>query len=452
MSRPSFVRSLGLTDATMLVVGCIVGAGIFRSAGAIAGHVASPSATLVLWLLGGLLSLGGALCYAELAAMFPATGGDYIFITQTYGRFWGFLFGWTKVFVERTGTIAILGKVFGEYASVVLGLRQEWTVQVLAAAAILLLTSVNILGVRWGKYAQNVFTALKIFALVSVVCAGVAAAFHAPPAHPSWSLPPLSASLVQSAGVALVFVLWTYGGWTEAAYVAEEVQDPSRNIPRAIIGGVLLTAVLYLLVNWTYLLWVPLTELAQSKTVAATIMQRCAGQAGALFMAIMIGCSAFGAVNGYILTGGRILYALGKDHPLFAWLGAVHPRFHTPAGALWINALVAIGLVCTKTFDQIATYSTLAITVFFTMAVFAVIILRRTRPELPRPYRTWGYPFTPWCYGLLMIGFMVNICVMAPRDAVFGFGFLAIGLPLYWCSQSLCRPIEQPSAAEESIA
>jgi amino acid transporter len=248
--------------------------------------------------------------------------------------------------------------------------------------------------------------------------------------------------------VALVFVIWTYGGWTEAAYVAEEVINPVRNIPRAIIGGVALTMVLYLLVNWTYLVWVPMDELVTSKTVAATVMQGFVGPAGAVFMAAMIGCSAFGAVNGYILTGGRILYALGNDHPLFARFGAIHPQFRTPALALWVNAIVAILLVCTKTFDQIATYSTLAITVFFTMAVFAVIILRRRRPDLPRPYRTWGYPVAPWFYGLLMIAFMVNIGLMAPRDAVFGFLFLALGLPLYWWSRSM----EPPASMAEKAA
>src|SRR3989338_8371207 len=236
----SLVRALGLGDATMLVVGCIVGVGIFRTASPIAAHVHSPALTLALWVFGGLLSLCGALCYAELASMFPASGGDYVYISEVYGRFWGFLFGWTKLFIERTGTIAILGLVFAEYVHRVIPFEQS-TLTWISAGAILLLTAVNVIGVRWGKYVQNMFTALKIVALVCLIAVGVFAAMSHNTVNPSWELPIVDGSILQSMGVALVFVLWTYGGWTEAAYVAEEVKAPTHNVPRAIILGVVLT-------------------------------------------------------------------------------------------------------------------------------------------------------------------------------------------------------------------
>ncbi len=433
--QPSLLRSLSLYDATMLVIGCIVGVGIFRTASPIAEHLQSPMLILALWVVGGFVSLCGALCYAELAAMFPASGGDYVYIREVYGGFWGFLFGWTKLFIERTGTIAILGFVFAEYGNRIFPYG-EHAFRWVAAGAIAVLTGVNVLGVQWGKYVQNVFTALKILALASIVAAGVLVFANRSTVAPDWAFPAFSFSTLQSLGVAFVFVLFTYGGWTEAAYVAEEVKDPTHNVPKAIVGGVVLTGLLYLLVNWSYLLFIPIEALPKTPLVASSVMQDMLGDAGGAFIAWMVACSAFGALNGYILTGGRILYAMGKDYALFARLGRVHPGFHTPASALWLNAVIAIGLVFTKTFDQIMTYSTVVISVFFTMAVFAVMILRRTRPKQPRPYRAWGYPLSPLLFCLTMIGFILDVCCKKPDEAAFGFLLLLLGIPLYWWSRS----------------
>ena len=433
-----FVRALGLFDASCLVVGCIVGVGIFRTASAIASQVTSPSLILALWLCGGLLSLCGALCYAELAAMFPKTGGDYIFLTNTYGRFWGFLFGWTKLFIERTGTIAILGFVFAEYLRRLLQYG-EGTTRCIAAAAVAGLTVVNIVGIRWGKYVQNVFTALKITALVSLIAVGLWAWGSGRALALNWHAPALGFPVIQSLGVALVFVLWTYGGWTEAAYVAEEIADPTRNVPRAITQGLMLTMLLYLCVNLSYLLFVPIDRLAHTPLVAAAVMQQALGSAGAIFVTVMIACSAFGALNGYILTGARILFALGQDHALFASVGTLSPRFHTPMLALILNAAIAILLIFTKTFDQIVTYSTVVISVFFTLAVCGVMVLRHTQPTAPRPYRAWGYPVTPVIFILTMLGFILDICQKQPTESMFGFGLLALGLPLYGLSSLLSR-------------
>lgn len=435
--QPALIRSLGLGDATLLVIGCIVGIGIFRSASSIANHVHHPSLILLLWLAGGVLSVCGALCYAELAAMFPLTGGDYVYMTKIYGRFWGFLFGWTKLFVERTGTIAILVFFFAEYLSKVIPYggpdAQRWV----AAATVVGLTAINIAGIQWGKYVQNLFTTLKIGALGSIIAAGVWIFVAHKDGAPSWQLPALTVSSFQSMGVGLVFVLFAYGGWTEAAYVAEEIKEPEKNIPRAILQGLLLTAVLYLLVSWCYLLAVPIAELPTTKLVASRVMQTALGAAGATFIALMIACSALGASNGYILTGARILYALGKEHALFAKLGTLHPTYRTPALALWTNAAIAALLVFTKTFDQIATYSTVAISLYFTMTVFGVILLRRRLPKQLRPYRAWGYPFTPIIFCITMTGFIANIWIKEPKEALFGFGFMAIGVPLYWISVKL---------------
>ncbi len=434
MRELKLVRSLGLGDATLLVVGCIIGVGIFKTAGVIASHVPSPPLILGLWLFGGVLSLCGALCYAELAAMFPKTGGDYVYTTQIYGRCWGFLFGWTKLFVERTGTIAILGFVFAEYLGGAVGYGPTTTKWV-AAGAVALLTLINMFGIRWGTIVQNLFTSLKIAALGGIVVVGWGAGHGVGSLVAPMPAALASGSVWQALGVALVFVLWTYGGWTEAAYVAEEIQQPERNVPRALIGGLLLTTALYLLVNAVYLAYIPIAQMPLTTLVAAVTMQQAIGAAGARLVTWMVACSAFGALNGYILTGGRILYALGRDHAVFARLAVLHPRFHTPALALVVNAAIAMVLVCTKTLDQIMTYSTVVISVFFTMVVFGVILLRRRQPGLPRPYRTWGYPVTPIAFILTMIGFIANVCAEQPMDALFGFGFFALGVPLYWLSR-----------------
>lgn len=433
--RPALLRSLGFWDATLLVIGCIVGVGIFRTASPIARHLDSPALMLLTWAVGGAISVCGALCYAELAAMFPASGGDYVYLSRIYGRFWGFLFGWTKLFIERTGTIAILGFVFAEYLRRVVPYA-EGTLRWVAGAAILLLTAVNIAGLRWGTYVQNVFTVLKLAALGTLIAVGLQAAAAGSTVRPDWTLPPADAGLLRAMGMALVFVLWTYGGWTEAAYVAEEVQDPTRTVPRAILGGVALTTVLYLLVNLTYLLFIPVERLRETPLVASAVMEGVWGRAGAVFIAVMIACSAFGALNGYILTGGRILYAMGQDHALFNRLGTVHPRFRTPVTALWANAAIAVGLVCTKTLDQIMTYSQTVISVFFTLAVAGVIILRRRQPHLPRPYRAWGYPWTPILFILSMVWFIGAVALEDPMEVGFGVLLLLLGIPLYWWSQA----------------
>ena len=419
-----------LVDATALVVGCIIGVGIFRMAASIAGVLHTPGLVLLIWLIGGLLSLCGALCYAELAAAYPSTGGDYIYLRQAYGPLVGFCFGWTKVFIERTGTIAILAFVFAEYISRVAG-YDEWTRRLVGTAAVLLLTGSNILGVRWGTRVQNMLTALKVLTLGGIivvgVCAGRGSVANLQPLWPS----SVGWSTFSSLGVALVFVLWAYGGWAESAYVADEVRDPQRNVPRSIVGGLVLTMVFYLAVNAVYLAYVPLSAMTQQRLVAARMMSAALGPRAGDVIAVLVACSALGALNGYILTSARILYATAQDHRLLSRFGAVHPRFHTPARALLFNAAVAMALIWTKTLDQIATYSTVAITIFYAMACLAVIRLRRIDPDRPRPYRVWGYPWTPWLFIVTMTAFVLNACIAQPGESLLGVALVGVGALVY---------------------
>lgn len=426
-------RSLHLPDATALVIGCVIGAGIFRTAASISKHLHEPWLVMAVWVAGGFISFCGALCYAELGAAYPKTGGDYVYIKKAYGPAAGFLFGWTKIFTERVGTIAVLGFVFAEYAASVLRWSPVQTKE-LAILGILGLTWANIAGIHVGKGVQNLLTAVKLVALLAIIGVGLSvapvAAAASRPAVSSWDL-----STLQSFGVALVFVLWTYGGWTESAYVAEEIHDPHRNLPWSILLGLSVVTLLYLAVNWVYMQVIPLSEMPGTPLVAAEVMRRALGPAGATVASLMIASSAFGALNGYILTSGRILLAVGQDHPLFSRLAALHPVFATPARALAFNAAIAVLLVWVGTFDQIVTYSTVVISVFFAMAALAVIVLRARDPKTPRPYRVWGYPVTPALFVLALGLFVANITWTQPREAVFGFLLAGAGLPVYFLSR-----------------
>ena len=431
-------RSLHLPDATALVIGCVIGAGIFRTAASIARHLQHPWLVMAVWAAGGLISFCGALCYAELGAAYPKTGGDYVYIRKAYGPAAGFLFGWTKLFTERVGTIAVLGFVFAEYTASVLRVSSAQTKE-LATLAILLLTWANIAGIHVGKGVQNWLTAVKLCALLAIVGAGLFAAGARLQPIGSEAAPVINGGTLRAFGVALVFVLWTYGGWTESAYVAEEIHDPHRNLPWSILIGLGVVTLLYLAVNWVYLCVIPLAEMPGKPLVAAEVMRTALGPAGATITSLMVACSAFGALNGYILTSGRILLAIGNDYPLFSKLAVIHPTFSTPAQALGFNALIASGLVWLGTFDQIVTYSTVVISLFFALAAVGVIVLRIKDPKTPRPYRVWGYPVTPILFVLALGLFVGNIAWTQPKEALVGFLLAGAGLPVYLLSNKRKR-------------
>lgn len=433
-----FVRGMGVWDASALVVGCVIGAGIFRLSDTVAQRTPTPGLFLLAWLVGGVLSLCGALCYAELATRFPKTGGDYIFLTQAYGRFWGFLFGWTKLFVERTGTVAILAFVFARHLEVVLGLPEQSAVKPAATAAIVALTAANILGLRFGKGIQNLFALLKVGAIALIIVVGILAGkgsvshFTTGGDASIGFFPTLSAL-----GLALIPVLWAFGGWTEAAYVAEEVKEPQRNLPRAIIGGLIGVTLLYLAVNAVYLYYMPLAELRSTDLVAAGTMGKIWPTWGARAVAAMVMASTFGALNGYILTGGRILFALGKDHALFARLGRLSQGGHTPAPALICTGALSVLLVWTGTLDQLVTYSSVVVFVFFAMSGISVFLFRRRTDVPAAAYKVWAYPVTPAIFVGLCIAFAANAAWGATKETLLGFAVAAVGAPLYLLSRRL---------------
>jgi len=443
-------RDLSRRDAFAIVVGCIIGAGIFRAPASVAGQIADPFLILAVWAAGGLFSLAGALTYAELSTLYPKTGGDYVYIKETYGPLTGFLFGWTKLFIERTGTIAILAFVFAEYLGYVFGYPGEFCKYV-ALGAIAFLTSANILGLKYGKNIQNLFTLLKVAAIVSIISLGLVFLPHEMSTNGVVlfrnSQAALSPSLISAAGVGLIYVFWTYSGWGEAVYVAEEIREPEKNVPWAVIGGLGFVTALYLLINFAYLLYLTPAEIKTSGLVAALMMERIVGPWAGKIVSCFVAVSAFGALNGFILTGGRILYALAADHALFSRLARVHPKFHTPVGALLVNGLIAGVLVWTKTLDQLMEYTTVAISVFYALSGFSVILLRRRFPDRLRKYRVWGYPWVPLAFVASMGLFVGNAAFQKPKESFWGLGLVAFGVFLYYISGRMQRETEDLKTA-----
>lgn len=427
---------LGVFDAAALVAGCAIGAGIFRLSDSVAQHSLSPGLFLAAWLVGGVLSICGALCYGELAARFPKNGGDYVFLTEAYGPFWGFLFGWTKLLVNNTGTLAILAFVFAEHSVIAFGFPLAG-VKPLASIAIIGLTAANIWGLDLGRLIQNSLTLCKMLALLLIVLLGLwvsgGSVANFTPVLPEAE--PIS--VLSSFGLALIFVLWAYGGWEEVASVAEEIQEPKKNLPRAIVGGLLAVTLLYFLVNAIYLYYLPLPVMRDTDLVAAGTMNHISPGYGMRIVAFMVMASTLGALNGFILTGGRILMALGKDHRLFRKLGEASAIRGTPALALTATSAIALILIWTKTLNAIVQY-TAAATYFFFVAIGAALIVFRHRCPTESPdFRVPGYPIIPLIFITLYMALAINACLTKPEEAIWGLAIATLGVPLYFISGAL---------------
>jgi basic amino acid/polyamine antiporter, APA family len=420
---------LTLFDSTCLIVGIIIGAGIYQMAPDIAKGAGGVWGVLGLWVLGGALSLCGALSYAELATAYPQEGGDYVYLSRAYGSWAGFLFGWAQLAIVRPGDIAVMAFAFATYARAIYdpfgGGSQAQVVY--AVVATLILTLINMLGVRQGKWTQNLLTTVKALGLLVIV----GAAFLAEPsAEPSAAASEGGGSLPFS--LALIFVLFTYGGWNEMAYVAGEVRHPRRNIVRALFLGTAAVTLLYLMVNAAFLHTLGYEGLKASKAVATDSVATVWPQGAAVLISALICLSALGAVNGLVFTGARISYAVGQDHWLFGYLGRWHPRWGTPAVALLVQGLIAVTLiVALGSFIDAILYTAATVYTFYLASTLAVIVLRFKEPNRERPYRVLGYPVTPLVFAGVC-GFLIYSAVTyKPLIAVSACGLLALGLPLW---------------------
>jgi len=425
-------RVLGFVDVMGILVGTVIGSGIFIVPAAIAGYVQSPVLLMTVWVVGGVLTFFGALAFSELGAAFPQAGGMYVYLREAYGKPLAFLFGWTLFLVIDSGAIATLSMAFAEkYLPQFTGPLSTIGTKSVAIVLIATLVAINYAGTRWGARVQNLLMFIK-FAAILAVSIGILALAHGNPARfVEPSSPPMTAALVGGFGLALQRALWAYKGWEAVSFSAGEIKNPERNMPLGLFAGTLVIIALYLAANLAYLYVLPFDRLVGAQRVASEAMSAAGFELGATVLGLVILCSITGAANGNILTAPRVFYAMARDGLFFKRFGAIHPRYLTPHISILATGLWAMVLSVSGTFATLADFVVFGQWIFFGLTVAAVIVLRRTRPDLPRPYRTWGYPVTPILFVLAALFISANALVSQFANAMYGLGIILLGVPAY---------------------
>jgi APA family basic amino acid/polyamine antiporter len=431
-------RDLTLFDSISLVIGTIIGSGIFLVPAEIARAVHTPGWMLGIWVIGGVLTMLGALSLAELGAAMPEAGGIYTFIGRAFGPLLGFLCGWMMFTVITSGSIATLGAAFPIYLGAFVPLTPT-TTKLVSIVAIAIMTWINIIGVKNGARLGNVLTVLKVGGLVAMVLAVFLLPGQPAPAAAVAPAPlPTGAVPLSAVGVALVAVLWAYEGWHDISFAAAEMKDPQRNFPRAVIGGVAIVIALYLLANLAYLKVLTPAEIAASERVALTAMTSVTGVWGGKILTAAILCSILGAMNSLILAGPRAYYQMAKDGLFFERVSRVHPKWRTPVESLVFQGLWSVFLVLfIGGFSQLFTYVIFGGWIFYGLAVLSVIALRRKAPNMARPFRVPGYPVVPLLFGVVALAFVLNTLVATPRESGYGLAFIALGIPVYLVQRAI---------------
>lgn len=440
-------RDLGLWGAAAIVVGTVIGSAIFIVPREMVGNVGSPLMVFVVWIFGGMLTLFGALSYAELAAALPEAGGEYVYLREAYGPLFGFIYAWTQMWVAKSGSIATLATGFFIYlANFQPGLERVWVVvplplgeagqplqirygQILAMCVIGVLALINYFGVKVGGNVQVTVTVVKVALIAGIIVIGLGTS-HGSVSNYSSSVPVPGG--IPGFFAALVAALWAYDGWNNVSMVASEVQKPQRNLPLSLIVGTLSVVALYLLTNLAYFYVLPASAVAATDRVAGEAMRRVLGPwgAGAVSVAAMI--SIFAALNGSILSGSRVPFAAARDRLFFRRVSYVHPKHRTPSVSILALSAWAALLVLSGRYDQLYTYVIFASVILYGMATAAVIVLRRKRPDLNRPYRTWGYPVVPIVFVLGIVSLVISTLWKSPRESLMGLALIALGLPFYF--------------------
>ena len=406
----------------------MIGSGIFRVPAVVAATAGEPTALLLVWVAGGLVAMCGALALAEVAALYPDAGGMYVYLREAYGPLTAFLFGWLYLIIMPTGAGAI-ALVFAEYLSRLIPLGPG-TVRIAAVALIVLLAAAQYRSVKFGAAIQNASTVAKVAAILAMV----AAAFVlGPPGAGAWggTTPPAPVSL-SGFGLGVVAALWAYNGWQDVTCLSGEVRDPGRSLPRAIVGGTLTVVVIYLLVNLAYLRVLSIDEIARSPLVAADLAVRLAGPVGTVLIAALVCVSTFGSLNAVIMATPRVFWAMAADGLFFRRVGAVHPRYQTPHVAILALSGLAIVYVTVQSFEWLVEAFVLASLPFWALSVASVIVLRRRRPDLPRTYRTPGYPVVPLLFVVAMLALVGNSLREHPETTGVSLGAIAAGIPLFY--------------------
>ena len=450
--KPELLRSLGLREGIAIHVGVILGSGIFIVPATIAGHLPAMGPIMLVWIFAGLLTLFGALSLAELSSVLPEAGGPYVYLRQSFGRLWAFLFSWNDFFINKAGSAAAIAMAFSTYLGYFVPamgpdhvlFRQEFSVfgypsaffigwnQIGAMAAIVIVTIINVQGVRFGGWVMNFFTSAKVFALVGLIFAAFFSVQGSSANYLPWWPSEWTSQMTAAFGLAMISALWAYDGWIDVTLTAGEFRNPERNVPRSLIFGTLLIIVLYLSANLAYAYVIPIGEMPGSSSIAADVAQVVLGPIGASLIVAGIICSTFGATNGMLLAGPRSIFAAGADGTFARGFGRVHPRSHSPYIAIATLGIWGSVLTLSGTYEQIVSYVVFGSWSFYGLTAASVIILRRRMSNAKRLYRAWGYPYTTILFVGITIWFLFNTLVEDTRNAVIGIFLLVIGLPFYF--------------------
>jgi basic amino acid/polyamine antiporter, APA family len=449
-AQPTLVRGLGLLDSVLLLVSGIIGSSIFLTAKDIAGPLPQPMLFLLVWVIGGVISLFGCVAFAELGSMFPESGGQYVYLREAYGDLVAFLYGWMLFAVANGGSIAALSVASAAYTGQVFPIvSQEHVVlslagititraHVFALLLIALVTYVNVVGLRWGTLLQNLSTWTKFAAMAAFVFLGFAIGkgdwshFRSHGVGLTMGLHPTQ--LISVMGIALIAVFWAYDGWVYITWVAGEVKEPRRNVPLAMVLGVLVVGVIYMAMNVTYLYALPLTEIARHETIAHAAAAALFSPHAAMWLSLTIAVSCFGAAATCTLSGARVYLAMAQDGVFFKRMAVIHPKWRTPAFSLIGQGIWAALLTLSGRYDQLYTYVIYGMVLSYTLTVFGMFLLRWKRPEIPRPYRCTGYPWLPAIYVLVGAAWTLNTIITRPTEAFWGTAIVLVGVPgyLYW--------------------
>ncbi|HVN46148.1 MAG TPA: amino acid permease [Steroidobacteraceae bacterium] len=443
-AAPVLLRALGTWDVSLITIGMIVGSAIFIAANIVPREMPQPAIVIALWCLGGLLSLAGVVTYAELGTMFPEAGGQYHFLKEAYGPLYGFLFGWTSFLVIQSGAIAYLAVASAdclgvflpffrsshEVAAIPLGIGTLPVSgsQIGAAIGIIFLSAVNYRGLRQGSAFQNAITVIKVASLVALVAFGLAVP---PPLDTPWHAAPPPQGITHGLGIAMIGVLWCYDGWYQATFCAGEIRDPRRSLPRGMLIGTLVTTALYILVNLVYLRALPIAELGRSPGIGEAAAAALFGPRFAAPVMLAIFIAVFGCLSSNVLTAARIYLPMAQDGLFFRALARIHPVHRTPSACIVAQGVWAIVLAFSGSYEQLGTYVIFAMFLFHTATGAALFVLRRTRPDQPRSYRAWGYPWTPIVFILTSLAFVTNTLIVRPIESLWGLLLMALGLPAY---------------------
>ncbi len=455
-NKTELVRGLGVTAAIMIVAGSMIGSGIFRKPATMAGQLMSPELLIIVWIIAGLVTFIGALTNAEIAGMIDATGGQYVYFKKMYGETTAFFYGWAILAVIQTGSQAAIAYVFAEYLGYFIKYPQlpqsvqnfsfyipvignihplfEFGTKAVAIITILVLTGINYIGVIFGGAVQTIMTFIKIASIlilsVLLFTAGTGSMANV---YTGFSIPQnISGNIFVVVGLALAGAFWAYDGWNNVTFVAGEIKNPQRNVPRALLYGTLIVMGVYVLVNVAFLYVLPVDVMSRSPLVAASAAEAIFGKSGASIISIAVIISTFGALNGSILSTARVQFAMARDNLFFNSIGKIHPRYGTPHISLVVQGLWSCVLVTSGTFDTITDYVIFAAWLFYALGAFGVFVLRKKMPDTPRPYKVWGYPYVPALFVIFSVLFLFNTIISDTSEAAMGLLLILLGLPIYF--------------------